>query len=81
MKKAIIIVCLIALCAFIAGQAHAVSSIRPYTRPIPRHNHTVVIHEHKTDVLPYVVVGIIAGVVIHELAMPRCETGIICKRF
>lgn len=62
MKKAIIIVFLVALFAFFIGSAHALPSTSAYIRPT-HHNH-VIIHEHKTDVLPYVVVGIIAGVVI-----------------
>lgn len=78
MKKLITIAGFLAL---FAGQAHAVSSIRPYSRPVPPHHNHVIIHEHKPDVLPYVFIGIVAGVIIHELAVPRCQTGIICKKF
>lgn len=64
----------------IIGTANA--NPRPIPRPIPqRHHQTVIIHEHKTDVMPYVFVGIIAGVIIYHLTETRCQSGIICTRF
>lgn len=61
----------------IIGTANA--TVRPIPRPIQRQ--TVIIHEHKTDVMPYVFVGIIAGVIIYHLTETRCQSGIICTRF
>lgn len=64
----------------IIGTANA--NPRPIPRPIPqRHHQTVIIHEHKTDVMPYVFVGIIAGVIIYHLTETCCQSGIICTRF
>lgn len=64
----------------IIGTANA--NPRPIPRPIPqRHHQTVIIHEHKTDVMPYVFVGLIAGVIIYEITQTRCDSGIICTHF
>lgn len=69
----------LALCG-IVGVANA--NPRPIPRPIPqRHHQTVIIHEHKTDVMPYVFVGLIAGVIIYEITQTRCDSGIICTHF
>lgn len=71
---------IIALAMFgIIGTADA--NPRPIPRPIPHHNQTI-IHDHdKTDVMPYVFVGLIAGVIIYEITQTRCDTGIICTHF
>lgn len=56
-------------------------------RPIPRHapqyyHKTVIIHDHdKTDVMPYVFVGLIAGVIIYEITQTRCDSGLACVKF
>lgn len=66
----------------IIGTADALQTIPPHARPIPHHNQTVIIHDHdKTDVMPYVFVGLIAGVIIYEITQTRCDSGIICTHF
>lgn len=64
----------------IIGTANA--NPRPIPRPIPQYRQTVIIHDHdRTDVVPYVFAGIIAGVIIYHLTETRCQSGIICTRF
>ena len=64
----------------IIGTANA--NPRPIPRPIPQRNHqTVIIHEHKTDVVPYVFAGIIAGVIIYHITQTKCDSGLACVKF
>ena len=64
----------------IIGTANA--NPRPIPRPIPHHNQTIIIHDHdKTDIMPYVFVGLIAGVIIYEITQTKCDSGIICTHF
>lgn len=65
----------------IIGTANA--SPRPIPRHVPQYYHkTVIIHDHdKTDVMPYVFVGLIAGVIIYEITQTKCDSGIICTHF
>lgn len=64
----------------IIGTANA--NPRPIRRPIPQRHQTIIIHDHdKTDVMPYVFVGLIAGVIIYEITQTRCDSGIICTHF
>lgn len=62
------------------------ASARPaYTMPRPHveyPHHPVVIHEKKQDIVPYIFIGVIAGLVIYDLASrPRCEYGAVCMKF
>lgn len=69
----------LALCGMV-GVANA--NPRPIPRPAPQyHQRTIIIHEHKTDVVPYVVVGVIAGVIIYHITQTKCNSGIACVRF
>lgn len=64
----------------IIGTANA--NPRPIPRPIPHHNQTIIIHDHdKTDVMPYVFVGLIAGVIIYHITQTKCDSGLACVKF
>ena len=64
----------------IIGTANA--NARPITRPVPQYRQTVIIHDHdRTDVVPYVFAGIIAGVIIYHITQTKCENGLICTKF
>ena len=71
----------IALAMFgIIGTANA--NPRPIPRPYRHHSQTIIIHDHdKTDIVPYIFVGLIAGVIIYEITQTRCDSGIICTHF
>lgn len=70
---------IIALAMFgIIGTANA--NARPITRPVQRQ--TVIIHDHdRTDVVPYVFAGIIAGVIIYHITQTKCDSGLACVKF
>lgn len=70
----------LALCG-IVGVANA--NPRPIPRPAPQyHQRTIVIHEHhNTDVMAYVVAGIIVGVILYDISLPKCQNGIACVKF
>lgn len=64
----------------IIGTANA--NPRPIQRPIPQYRQTVIIHDHdRTDVVPYVFAGIIAGVIIYHITQTKCDSGLACVKF
>lgn len=50
-------------------------------RQIRQYHQTVIIHKNKTDVVPYIFAGIIVGLIIYDISVPKCENGLICTKF
>lgn len=70
----------LALCCII-GTANA--NPRPIPRPAPQYHHqTVIIHDHdRTDAVPYVFAGMVAGIIIYHITQTKCENGLACVKF
>lgn len=64
----------------IIGTANA--NVRPIPRPAPQYRRqTIIIHEQRKDVAPYVVAGMIAGVIIYHITQKKCDSGLACVKF
>lgn len=55
-------------------------------RPAPHYSRVVTVHHHDHkitagDVLPYVFIGAIVGIVLYDSMQPRCTHGQVCVRF
>lgn len=49
----------------------------------PRHtNRPIIIHQHQQrEIAPYVMIGVMAGIVIYHITRTPCQSGVICTRF
>lgn len=58
------------------------SNAAAYRRPQPYvQRHVVVNHYHHDNYVPYVMAGVVLGVVIYSITQTRCDSGIICTKF
>lgn len=64
----------------IIGTASA--NVRPIPRPAPQYRRqTIIIHEQRKDVVPYVFAGMVAGIIIYHITQTKCENGLACVKF
>lgn len=58
------------------------SNAAAYRRPQPYvQRHVVVNHYHHDNYVPYVMAGVVLGVVIYSITQTRCDSGIVCTKF